>query len=202
MSVRNPVEPTLVAPLLFDKAFNLIGTALQTELSWLTNNYGRAERIPTADTLGRIIHEPLVFVGSTDRPNEYLNMMPDKSLGNHVFFYLHEGQDIQDSLNGIEDTLATFSLVFWWDYRIVYTADHLTRSISNVLDEIYTAIGTISYPSFDISRQFLEAEGIYQHFNYQGNRGQKINQQMQDQFMMRPFGGARLEGNIKIKRGC
>jgi hypothetical protein len=201
--MANPVEPILSNPVYFDAAFRTIGDKLKDELSWLTNSYGRAERIPTTDSEGRIIHEPLVYVGRANGyETDYLNMMPDAKLGNHVFFSLEEGQEITHNLNGVSRLPCVFSMIFWWDYRLVYPGTDKTRSISNVLDEIYTALDTIKSPSFTLTRQYLEAEGIYRQYNYQGNRGQKLNHQMQDQYMMRPYGGCRIEGTIVVKKTC
>jgi hypothetical protein len=203
MASINPIEPTLIAPVYFDGAFRSIGDQLKTHLSWLTNNYGRAERIPTADAEGRIIHEPLIYVGRENGyDTDYLNLMPDERLGNHVFFQLEEGQEIDYTLSGVDRIPSTFSMIFWWDYRDIYPSDHKQRSISNVLDEIYTALAKVKTPSFTINRQYLEAEGIYRQYNYQGNRGQKLNHQMQDQYMMRPYAGCRIEGLIIVKKNC
>jgi hypothetical protein len=192
--MNNPVQPTLVTPTLFDKAFNEIGGVLTTELSWLTNAYRQAEKIPIQRN-NRASYEPHIYVGRQDFPNEYLNLLPDEYLENHCFFLVDDGVNIAERKGQLGDFFGTYSLIFWWDYRTTHPTDHLQRTIENVKRDILVLLAKTAFKtcSITIQKTYVEAKNIYKGFDIQDAK---------QQFLMRPYGGLRIEGQIKIKQNC
>lgn len=193
--MNNPVQPILVAPTLFDKAFDEIGLALTTEFSWLTNSYRKAERMPRTNEKGRTNYEPHVFVGRQNYTKEYLNVLPDAHLQNHCFFTVEDGETITERKGQLGDIYASFSIVFWWDFRTVYPTDHLTKTTENIKREIGVLLAKTALKTCTITQEkfWTEARNIYKGFDIEDAK---------NQFLMRPYGGLRIEGQIKIKHNC
>ncbi len=192
--MNNPVQPTLVTPTLFDKAFDEIGDVLMTNLTWLANSYRQAEKIPVQREK-RVTYEPHVFVGRQNYKNEYLNVLPDEHLQNHCFFIIEDGQEITERKGVLGDFFGRYSIIFWWDYRTVYPTDHLQRTIENVKRDILVILAKTAFKtsSITLEKVWTEANNIYRGFE---------TQEAKQQFLMRPYGGLRIEGQIKIKLNC
>jgi|DEB0MinimDraft_12_1074336.scaffolds.fasta_scaffold68679_2 hypothetical protein len=194
----NPAKPILADAVYFDKAFAEIGDKLSTDLTWLTNNYGRAEYIPELDDLGKVygktIYFPAVYVGDPKKPTEYLSMMPDEHLDNHVFFLLEDVQEINPRLGTIGNMKSEFSIIFWWDYRKVYV-DHLVRSVENVKKDILTVLLKAAFKTctLDIKFSYVDNKNVYLNFE-----ADQVNRK----YLMRPYGGLKLSGTIKLNTTC
>ncbi len=185
MSLRYPSIPTLVAPKLLDAAVSAINTTLLAELTWLDNAYGNVER-RQKEVNGRRIFYPGVYSGDSD----YYNLMPDGHLGNYSFFYIEDGIDVMEAKGRAYYFSVRYALVFWFDYRTVYSADWEQRSINNVQNEVFAAIKKFSLANAQImaDRAFLDAQNIYRLFTVD---------EVEQQYLMRPYGGLRVEGIIK-----
>lgn len=198
--VTTPTVPVLDMPVLADKALDALGTRLKNRLSWLANSYGRVERRPTKTDNG-VIYEPMVFVGRAGNQDDYICLFPNQDLENHVFFYVADGEDLDWQLTGFNRVSVEFSAVFWFDFRKVYPDNHMTRTIENVKQDIYTALSMIKVPSFQFNKAWTEGKNIYKEFDYERARiGQ--NFETETDFLLRPFGGLRLDGVIDFRIEC
>lgn len=183
--MTNPVTPTLANPVMLDAAFQEIQTKLLSKLSWLDHAYGKAQAMKQIKGEGEESF-PAVFVGE----KSYLKMFPDGTIGNFTFFDAPNVEDVIE--NGrVNKTLQTvFQLIVWGDLRKVYPSDWTLRTNENVKQELIEFFRLNSFPSarVKILRMFDRASDIYQGY---------ANREIEDQFLMRPYFGFRIEGEIK-----
>lgn len=177
----NPTIQTLVNPELIDLALQEIQTNLMSSLSWLTYAYGKAER----RIYDKGIVAPAVYVGN----EEYLKLFPDEHLGCFSFFIVKDGSDFLVDRQAIEGN-AEFSLVVWFDFTKVFPDDHDQRNTRNVIKLVTDVFRTKSfrYSSVLFESVFEDGNNIYKGFS---------DKEIENQFLMRPFGGFRLQGKIQ-----
>lgn len=193
--MTNPTQPTLADAKLVDAIFVSIGETLATRLTWLNNVYGKSQRLKEIDGNGQEIIYPGVYVGSQD----YLKVFPDGHLGNFCFFEVVDGEEFDFNQAGSNFTTLTFAIVFWWDFRSVFPspADWTKYTIDNVKLLILQALSRVRLAKgfFRIRRSYEQAENIYRGYT---------DREVDQQFLMRPYGGLRVEGYLKFsdKANC
>lgn len=185
--MRTPQIPTLADAKLIDKALLPIQTSLTTKLSWLNHAFGKAQRLKEV-VEGKTVIYPGVYVGG----EEYLKVFPDSHIGNFTFFDIEDGEELDHKGRGNVDFSVNFGLVVWFDYRTVYQADWQQRTIENVKSEVIDALKTTLLPigsSLRITRSWERSENIYKGYT---------DKEIREQFLMRPFGGFKLEGELQF----
>lgn len=182
--MRTPQVPTLIDPQLIDKAFMEIQTSLVAKLDWLDHAFGKAQRLKE-QVEGKTVIYPGVYVGQ----EEYLNVFPDEHIGNFTFFDSYDGEDLDHKGRGNISFSAKFGLIVWFDYRTVYPNDWQQRTIENVKAEVIDAMKRTltSLSSIRMTHTWERSEDIYKGYT---------DKEIRQQFLMRPFGGFRIEGNI------
>ena len=179
------------SPELLDRIIGNIQKGLSDNIGWLDNAFGRAERIVKYNDNGRRIYIPTVYIGE----NDYREVSPDSQLGNFCFFWVEDHQSVEwiDKQSiGIE---TGFSVIFWFDYRTIFNAssernkERLKKEILDVLNGgFWLKSGRIK-----INKIYELAENIYKGFSLD---------EIDNQFLMQPFGGFRFEGVLKIEETC
>ena len=182
--IRTPAVPVLVDPKLIDVALSEIQTILTTELSWLDHAFGKAQRLKRDDGAKTVTY-PAVYIGVKD----YLPAFPDSHIGNFAFFDIQDGEEITNGRQTV-DFEANFGLIVWFDYRSVYSADWQERSIDNVKAEVIEVLknAVLSQSSISLVRSWERSESIYKGYT---------DNEVDRQFLMRPYGGFKIEGIIK-----
>ncbi len=185
--MRTPQIPTLADATLIDKAFLEIQTSLVAKLDWLDHAFGKAQRLKKM-TDGKVVIYPGVYVGQ----EEYLNVFPDEHIGNFTFFDMEDGEDLDHKGRGNINFTASFGLIVWFDYRKVYPNDWQQRTIENVKAEVIDALKrTLTrQSSITLTRTWERSENIYKGYT---------NKEVRQQFLMRPYGGFKIEGDITFK---
>lgn len=176
---------------LLDKAIEYIRQGLSGNLGWLDHAYGRAERLVKHDAEGRRVYMPAVYAGN----GEYLYVSPDAGIGNFCFFTVDDPQEVGWEANLSVGIKAVFSIIFWFDYRTVGN-DASARDKEAVKKEILDALNGgfwMKTGSFKINRVYELAENIYRGFSLD---------EVDNQFLMHPFGGFRFEGALQITETC
>jgi len=184
--MTNPTPQTLVEPKGIDKALDDIGSKLDSALSWLSNAYGRAERLEE-DRDGIRYNYPGVYVGGVD----YLNVHPDEHLENHSFFMVADRNATRvqgDFIGGDCDV----RLIVWFDYREVYPADHESRSIENVIIDVLEALKSIRGVGYRFEVTGVMRDGA-QYEGYDLTLQQPL---------MRPYGGFAVNLNVQYWEEC
>lgn len=188
--MTNPAQYTLISEQIVDLAFSLMNTRL-SGLSWLTK-YGPAQKL-TKEVDGRTYNYPGIYVGGAGK-GDYLDMLPDAHLatfGGYSFWDLDE--PIRKTEYGTHEIKA--ALVVWFDFRKIYPADWQGRSVWNVVHTVTNALstGTGAASMGDEMAFYYSGESIYPRYSHR-----EINRQ----FLMKPYGGFRIEGTIFLNNLC
>lgn len=194
--IINPAPPVITSPVLADNALAELRTALLAGLTWLDAAYGPAEKREGISEAGARIIYPAVFAGSANTPTDYLRLFPDEHLGNFCYFELADGQQINWQGPRQDPSIdVDLSIIFWFDFRTVYPSDHLTRTIEHVKDQVLDLFRDMVLASVtaQFDRIFTRSENIY--------RGYTISE-IEGQFLMRPYGGFRVDGSMNFENPC
>lgn len=177
-------------PHLFDIAFGYIQDALGKELAWLDHIFPSAERLVKIVN-GKKIYSPNIFVEG----NEYELITPDADgIGNYSFFILSEPQTIRYDVGSRVKMVSPFSLVVWFDTRSISDfADE--RNMEGIKRDILRAIRKTWMRSggFHINKVWTRAENIFKEYTLE---------EIDNQFLMQPYGGFRFDGEITIEEEC
>ena len=173
---------------LFDKPIQNLQDALGT-LSWLNHIFGRSERLVQIQD-GRKAFTPNVYRGK----NEYISLLPDNTaLGNYCFFVLDEPQTIGASMSRQNRLRAPFSLIVWVDMRKVENND--ARNTEYVKEEILKTIrrAWVKHGAVEIGKVYQLAENVFQGYSLD---------EVDNQFLMQPFAGLRITGELIVDEEC
>lgn len=186
-------EPIIIPPALADAVIENICTGLKSKLSWLDESFGRAERI-VKQIDGRDYYLPAVHIGGGRNPNEYIELSPDSQIGNFSFFWMLDPQNViwRPRIQG--NFRDPFALIFWFDLRKVY--DELdNRNIMNLESEVLKALNEIMLPNghITVSKVYHLPENIYREFSLKN---------VDNQFLMHPYAGFRIEGELYYEQPC
>jgi len=183
--IKMPTIPQPVDPKLIDVALLEIQTALTSKLSWLNHAFGKAQKLVELKEK-RQVKFPAVYIGKED----YLKMFPDSHIGNFTFFDIEDGQDIAHMGRRVQDYRTKGGLIVWFDFRTVYPNDWQQRTIENVKFDVIEAIKdtTLVQSQIRMSKSWERAEAIYKGYT---------DKEIDNQFLMRPFGGFRIDFDIK-----
>ena len=177
-------------PELLDMAISYIQEGLKKNLPWLDEAFGRAERI-VKQINGKKVYLPVCYKSM----NDYMELIPDSGIGNFCFFYVDDPQEVDWQKNVSIGIQATFSLIVWLDYRKVFNSTNI-RNKEEVKKQILDVLNKdvwMRRGRFNIERIFEKAENIYDGFS--------LNE-VDNQFLMHPYGGFRFEGQLNIQETC
>lgn len=186
----NPQPITISTPALLDAACNAVATSLGDSLVWLDNAFGRAVKREKQMDGQRVLY-PAIYAGS----GEYLRLFPDEHLGNFCWMDIQDGYTMDWIARNYWRVRATAGLVVWFDLRRVYPTTYDSNSEENVKAAVLTALHTALPPAlrFTVSRAWDRSENIF--------RGYSLSE-VDNQFMMRPYGCFRLEGELRYETSC
>lgn len=196
MATNNaPVIPDAV---MLDKVLGLIQQGLVDNLNWLDVAFGRAQRIVRKGASGQRLVLPNVYCGGWEGhgENDYLEVSPDSHIGNFSFFVCDEPQ-VLDPGPWASTIRVPFSIVFWFDLRRVYgsltnrNTEYLKAQILDLLNR--RAGWGLTEGRMQFNKIYEQAENIY--------RGYTLNE-IDNQFLMHPFGGFRFEGELTFDALC
>lgn len=177
-------------PELLDVIVNNIQTGLSETLGWLDNVFGIAERLVKFNGNGKRIYTPCFYV----KKDEYFELVPDSGLGNFAFFVVDDPQGVEYDRSSMK-MKTPFSLIFWIDYRTIFN-DESNRNKEQVKRQILDSLNGgfwLKSGRIKINRIYNYAENIYRGFSID---------EIENQFLMHPFGGFRFEGELEISETC
>lgn len=190
MAIQNPTITAPTDPKLWDYVLSPFQIILEGQLSWLDTAYGKAET-RSRERDGALITYPAVYANSLD----YLSVLPDGHLGNYTFFAVQDGWDLDQKARRLRITEAQVSLIGWYDIRSIYPADWQQRTNQHIIAEVFDAIRytTIQGASFRVGQVYEQGQNIYQGFT---------SSEIPNQYLMRPFGGFRIDLIISFDENC
>lgn len=177
-------------PKLFDRPIQDIQKSIAKKLLFMNHIFGRAERLLKV-VEGRRHFSPNVYKGK----DEYELLTPDNmDLGNYCFFVPDEPQ-VMVSAFGVSGRIkAPFSLVVWVDMRTIEDKD--VRNIYDVELKVLDAVaspGVLRHGGLEVSRVYFKAENVFAGFTMD---------EVDNQFLMSPYMGLRIEMEIWIDEDC
>ena len=176
-------------PKLFDRVIGELQQGLKSRLSWLDYSFGRAERL-VKTVNGVRVYSPNVYVGN----NDYELITPDTvRIGNYSFFVMDEPQDVASPTHDNVRIRSPFSMIVWVDMRKVSDDDE--RNTEAVKEEILLALEDIILRKgrFEVTRIYERAENVFAGFSLD---------EIDNQFLMSPYAGFRLQGEILTIEEC
>lgn len=188
--------PIIEGAVMLDRVLGEIQQGL-VALPWLDVAFGRAQRLVKA-LEGRRHITPNVFCGGWNGhgPNDYLEVSPDAEIGNFSFFAIDDPQVVQPGL-GQREFRTPFGLIVWFDLRRVYgeASNRNTEQLkAQVLDVLSGRSGfALTEGHIEVSRIYEQAQNIY--------RGYSLDE-IDNQFLMHPYGGFRIDGTLYYTEIC
>lgn len=181
--------PIIQNPQLLDKVIGDIQTGLASNIGWLDHSFGKAQKL-IKDINGKKYYTPNVYAGG----NEYLEVSPDAKIGNFSFFQIDDPQymEWQPKIRGALRTY--YSLIFWFDLRTIPGAEN--RNTEFVKAEVLKVLNGgfwLKSGRINVSRIYEQAENIYKGYSLD---------EVDNQFLMHPFAGFRLYGELFINENC
>ena len=174
---------------LFDRVIQGLQDALG-DIAWLTHIFGRSERLVKMKN-GMRYYTPNVYYGR----DEYIQLLPDnRDLGNYCFFVMEEPQTVTYPM-GIQNRVrAPFSLIVWVDMRTI-GATYDDRNTEQLKEQVLKTIkrGWIKHGAVTVEKVYERAENVFQGYSLD---------EVDNQYLMSPFAGFRLTGEMQIDEEC
>lgn len=188
---KNRKAPTFDNPQLIDRVLGDIQNGLVDNLGWLDMAFGRAQRLVKIID-GKKHFTPNVYTGNA---NEYIPVAPDSKIGNFSFFWIDDPQTLDWLPKQQGNIKSPFSLIFWFDLRRVYNEANNRNTEALKADILKVLNGGFHLRSgrIKINRIYEQAENIYRGFTLD---------EVDNQFLMHPFAGFRLDGELTIIEPC
>lgn len=186
----NIKAPVIDNPELIDRVIGDIQKGLVKNIGWLDRAFGRAERLVKMVN-NKKYFTPNVYAGG----NNYIPVAPDSKIGNFSFFWIDDPQNVIWIPNQQGEIKAPFALIFWFDLRRVYNdANNRNKEAlkAQILRELNGGI-QLKKGRIAISRIYDLSENIYRGFSLD---------EVDNQFLMHPYGGFRFEGIMQIEEPC
>lgn len=177
-------------PKLFDRPIQDLQKSIAGKLLFMDHVFGRCERLLKVVD-GKRYYTPNIYKGR----DEYILLTPDNTdLGNYCFFVPEEPEVMVANFGVSGRIKAPFSLVVWVDMRDVEDKD--VRNVYDLELKVLDAVaspGVLRHGGLEVSRIYHKAENVFSGFTLD---------EVDNQFMMSPFMGLRIELELWIDEDC
>lgn len=177
--------PIKSSPRLFDKAIGEIQTQIGRRISWLDHVFGLCEVI-TEVKHGKRVKTANIYTGN----GQYAQVAPCSELGNFCFFMLKDPQSISAPSSRVVS--SPFYAIFWYNIEKVSSSVD-ERNTEAIKEEILQCLSRIRTPHIIWSKVYERPENIFSDFSYDFTS---------NQFLMYPYAGIRIEGEIFTDFTC
>lgn len=190
--------PVIEGAVMLDRVLGEIQRGLVGNLPWLDVAFGKAQRLVKTSPGGRRYTTPNVYAGgwAGHGPNDYVEVSPDSEIGNFSFFAIDDPQIVQPGV-GLKEFHTPYGLVVWFDCRRVFGANDVRNTEllkAQVINVLSGRSGfALTRGHIEIGRIFEQAVNIYRGFSLD---------EVDNQFLMHPFGGFRIEGTLYYTEVC
>lgn len=176
---------------LFDRVIQGLQDALG-DLTWLDHIFGRSERLVKM-VEGRKYYTPNVYAHN----GEYIPLVPDNTmLGNYSFFVLSEPQQVSVPMGRQSRVKAPFSLIVWVDTRTIdLWTEKDSRNIEYIKEQLLKTVhrAWLRHGAVSVDRVYQLAENVFDGYTLD---------EVDNQYLMAPFAGFRLTGEIIVDEEC
>lgn len=185
-----PQAPKLSNPVMIDRVLAHIQEYLIEKIGWLNFAFGKVQKLVKLMD-GKEYYYPGVYIGG----NEYLNVLPGENLGNRTFFDIDDPQEI-DFAQWKRSVITTkFALICWYDLRTIFPGNQ-ERNTEEIKRQFLRALSEIVMPDGSrivLDRFYEDANNIFKKYSLK---------EVDTQFLMYPYAGLRIEGNIIYREDC
>lgn len=192
----NRIAPVPDGAVGLDRVLGEIQQGLIANLPWLDAAFGRAQRLVRNTPSGRRITTPNVYAGTKGKVNDYIEVSPDAEIGNFSFFAIEEPQDILPGV-GQREFRIPFGLIVWFDCRRAFNSATNRNIEALKLDVLRVLSGRTGFAlaqgHIEVTRIYEQAMNIYRGFSLD---------EVDNQFLMHPYGGFRIEGYLYFLEEC
>ena len=192
----NRIAPVPDGAVGLDRVLGEIQQGLIGNLPWLDAAFGRAQRLVRNTPSGRRITTPNVYAGTKGKVNDYIEVSPDAEIGNFSFFAIEEPQDILPGV-GQREFRIPFGLIVWFDCRRAFNSATNRNIEALKLDVLRVLSGRTGFAlaqgHIEVTRIYEQAMNIYRGFSLD---------EVDNQFLMHPYGGFRIEGYLYFLEEC
>ena len=192
----NRIAPVPDGAVGLDRVLGEIQQGLIGNLPWLDAAFGRAQRLVRNTPSGRRITTPNVYAGTKGKVNDYIEVSPDAEIGNFSFFAIEDPQDILPGV-GQREFRIPFGLIVWFDCRRAFNSATNRNIEALKLDVLRVLSGRTGFAlaqgHIEVTRIYEQAMNIYRGFSLD---------EVDNQFLMHPYGGFRIEGYLYFLEEC
>ena len=172
--LQNPNEPVPTNPIEIDAAIMDMQSKLSSNISWLTQAYGRAYRNIDLST-GERIYFPEIYLGEQSNSYRYLNVTPDNDKTGQCFFFVQQENISEFSIG--QNSLLTYNvaIIFSVNLKLINetllsTEIYTQRLISEVRDYLTRRLMPTSY-ILTIQNVLTRFEQVFSEFNITEDKG-------------------------------
>ena len=176
--------PIKTNPKMFDLAVSKIQNVLGS-ITWFDHVFGICEFLTDVKD-GKKFTSANVYVGK----NRYEQIMPCEALGNFAMFVMRDPQTI--SKQGNRNITSPFSLIIWYNMNNV-SLPLDERNREQIKYHIYKALEGAHFPWLVLNKIYEKPENVFEGFSYEHT---------DNQFLMSPYAGMRIDGEITIVVPC
>lgn len=187
---KAPIVKEPLNPALLDEAFIGINGKLVEYLPWLTNAFGKAQKLSRLNDQKKIIKYPAVYTGEG---KEYASMLPDEGYGNFSYWDVEDYKiDWISRQNQI--VTAKVGFVVWMNLNKTLAANE-RRNLESIKEEVLKFFSFMSMMRVRLSFGSIteEHDKIYKGYS---------TKEIKSQYLMHPFAGLRFDGEIRYERWC
>ncbi len=178
--------PIKTNPKLFDLAVSQLQNALADNLPWLDYSFGLCEKLTDLKN-GQKFTSANLYIGN----NKYKQVMPCRELGNFSFFMLKDPQEVVSKDKRL--IKSPFSFILWYDVRESPSSlEERDREAVKVL--VLNVLTKREFSSWlSLKKIYERPENIFSDFTYDFTN---------NQFLMSPYAGIRIDGEIIVRVPC
>lgn len=179
---------------MLDRVIGEIQEGLAVGVSWLDVVFGRSQRVQKK--IGeRRWTIPACYCGGWQEhgENDYIEVSPDQHIGNFAFFEVEDPETI-DAGPWARTITSPFSIIFWFDLRTIATGRNIEKLKEDVLWVLSGRSGWhLTNGRVTVNRIYEQAQNVY--------RGYSLDE-VDNQFLIHPFGGFRVDGVLAFDELC
>lgn len=188
ITTLNPT-PKPTNPVLIDRVLASLQDILYAKLSWLDFAFGKIQRL-VAQRDSKDWFYPGAYAGTS----EYVNLLPSNQFGNYSFFVINDPQTVDYKPHEKNLITAPYALIVWFNIEKVYPGT-LERKTEDVKAELLKVITESIIPKgrITIEKIYEQPENIFKTYSLK---------ELETQYLMHPYAGIRIEGQILIRETC
>ncbi len=177
-------------PVLIDAFLEKLQDTLKDNVVWLDKVYGRSFK-HTRLKDNKSYNYPAIYIGD----NEYLSMLPDDTASSLLFFELADPQDIDVQEPGKLKLNFKGAIIVWYNSEDVFSDNYFmyTEEVKSDLLEVLTQKGNLGIGCVTPLSVFESPESIYKGYDLK---------QIDEQYLMHPYYGVRIECQFTIFKLC